>query len=104
MRWRVNDLLVLGALRAAHEKRIKIPQQLSVIGITDIRAASESYPALTSVAMPMREVARQAIDLLLGLINQTVPADPSPLIVLPSPSLLRMRESTAPPRKFKSRL
>jgi DNA-binding LacI/PurR family transcriptional regulator len=98
-----NDLLALGALRAAHEMRIKIPEQLSVIGITDIRAASESYPALTSVAVQTREVAAHAIDLLLGLIDQTIPADPPPLIITPSASQLRVRESTAPPRKSRSR-
>ena len=94
-----NDLLALGALRAAHEMRIPIPGQLSVIGITDIRAASESYPALTTVAVQTREVATYAIDLLLGLIDGSIPADPPPLLVIPSPPELKVRESTAPPAK-----
>jgi DNA-binding LacI/PurR family transcriptional regulator len=94
-----NDLLALGALRAAHEKGIRIPQQLSVIGITDIRAASESYPALTTVALQTREVAAQAVGLLIDLIEGTVSPDPPPLIIVPSPPELKVRESTAPPRR-----
>jgi DNA-binding LacI/PurR family transcriptional regulator len=72
---------------------------LSVIGITDIRAASESYPALTTVAVQTREVAIHAINLLLGLLDHSIPADPPPLIVTPSAPALVLRESTAAPRK-----
>ena len=94
-----NDLLALGALRAAHELRIRVPKQLSVMGLTDIRAASEAYPSLTTVAVHAAEVAARAIDLLLGLIDGSVPAAPTPFVVVDSPPSLVTRESTAAPRR-----
>ena len=93
-----NDLLAIGALRAAQEIGIPVPEELSVVGLTDIRAASESYPALTTVSVHSEEVAIQAIDLLLSLLDQSVPSTPHPFVIVDTPPSLVKRASTTRPR------
>ena len=90
-----NDLPALGAMHAAADLGRKVPHDLSVIGITDIRSARETRPALTTVAVPTEEAATLAVELLLELIAQ--PDQSPPLRVTTAPRLV-VRASTAPPR------
>ncbi|CAH2785354.1 MAG: Transcriptional regulator, LacI family [uncultured Paraburkholderia sp.] len=64
-----NDLPALGAMHAAADLGLSEPGDLSVIGITDIQLARESRPALTTVAVPIVEVAELAVSLLRELIE-----------------------------------
>ncbi|ADG18350.1 LacI family DNA-binding transcriptional regulator [Paraburkholderia atlantica] len=64
-----NDLPALGAMHAAADLGLRVPHDLSVIGITDIQLARESRPALTTVAVPTVEVAGLAVELLRELIE-----------------------------------
>ncbi len=89
-----NDLPALGAMHAAADLGLKVPEQLSVIGITDIQLARQSRPALSTVAVPTAEAAALAIGLLLELIAQ--PAGAAPVRVCSPPRLVQ-RASTAGP-------
>lgn len=96
-----NDLPALGALHAAADLGLAVPAQLSVIGITDIELASQSRPALSTVAVATRQAAEMAVDLLRQLIEAapgTHPAEPAPMRVTAPPRLV-VRASTAPPRR-----
>lgn len=88
----LNDVLALGALQASHTRRIRIPEQLSVVGFDDIAMASHASPPLTTVAQPKTQLgqtaARMVIDRLAG-------GEPPQAIRLPCE--LRIRGSTAPP-------
>ena len=44
-----NDLLAFGVMRAAHNARRRVPQQLAVVGIDDTKFARVFSPSLTSV-------------------------------------------------------
>lgn len=48
----VSDPMAIGALRAANERDIKIPQQLSLVGFDDIRFAEFMTPSLCTVHQP----------------------------------------------------
>lgn len=48
-----SDQLAFGALRAASEEGIAVPEQLSVVGLDDIPAAEASIPALTTIRQPL---------------------------------------------------
>jgi DNA-binding LacI/PurR family transcriptional regulator len=63
-----NDLPALGAMQAAADLGFDVPNRLSVVGITDIQLASESRPALTTVAVPTVEAAELGVALLRELI------------------------------------
>lgn len=86
-----NDLMAVGALQAAHEAKIKVPQELSLIGFDDLPVASMVSPPLSTIRHPRREIAARAFTCLQNLLQgQVVPAD-TPL----HPHLI-VRSSTAP--------
>jgi DNA-binding LacI/PurR family transcriptional regulator len=93
-----NDLLALGVLQAAHELRIRVPDELSVTGITGISATKLAWPSLTTVELPVAEIARTAIDLLVDLVERGRPGDAPFEVVSTAPALIA-RESTAPPAR-----
>ena len=55
-----NDLMAAGVLRAAAEKQVSVPADLSVIGFDDTPLAEQLTPALSSVQVPWAQMAREA--------------------------------------------
>lgn len=66
-----NDLLAIGAMQAAKENGIKIPDDLSVVGFDNTILASITDPPMTTVAQPIRAMGHQVVDLITEEINQT---------------------------------
>lgn len=64
-----NDILALGALQAAHDAQIPVPQALSIVGMDDIFSAATTTPPLTTLAKPKYEIGRKAAELLLQRIE-----------------------------------
>ncbi len=64
-----NDLMAIGALRAAYDLRLKVPSQLSIVGFDDIPEAAFTCPALTTVSQPKLDMGREGVAILLELIN-----------------------------------
>ncbi len=64
-----NDVLALAVLQVARANDIRVPEELSVIGMDDIFSASVSAPALTTVAKQRYENGRVAADKLLTLMQ-----------------------------------
>lgn len=60
-----NDLMAIGALRAAGEKGRRVPEDLAVVGFDDIELASYTNPPLTTVAQPKQEIGQRATQLLI---------------------------------------
>ncbi len=87
----VNDLLAFGVLNHAHERRIMVPEQLSVVGFDDIMMASYSAPGLTTVVQPKYNLGRTVADILLRRIQGN--RNPPERHVLPT--RLEIRQSTA---------
>ncbi|MFI6318248.1 LacI family DNA-binding transcriptional regulator [Nonomuraea sp. NPDC050556] len=86
-----HDILALGALEAARLAGRSVPGDLSVVGHDDIAEVRHTHPALTTVAIPSREMARQAATLLLHAIADGRP--PHGTLHLLQPSLI-IRSST----------
>lgn len=59
-----NDVLAVGAVMAAKQRGLKIPTDLSVIGFDDTLLCKITEPQLSSVSLPLKEMGRQAMDLL----------------------------------------
>ncbi|MGH1492888.1 MAG: LacI family DNA-binding transcriptional regulator [Acidimicrobiales bacterium] len=92
-----NDLLAMGALRAAAELGISVPDQLSVVGFDDIEAARLVNPALTTMKQPTETVGRLLVQRLLATVNAAPDEQPeSEAHMLITPELV-VRGSTAPP-------
>jgi len=86
-----NDLMALGAMRAAAEMGRSVPQALSVVGFDDIELSAYAYPSLTTVGCSIKELGREAGRALLERIENPQAALKE---VLLTPTLV-LRESTA---------
>ena len=64
-----NDLLALGALRASREMGIRVPLDLSLVGINDIPMVGLLDPPLTTARVPQREMGAIAARMLIGLLE-----------------------------------
>jgi len=65
----INDLLAIGALRAASDLGLRVPDDLSLVGYDDIPLSSYLTPRLTTSSKDMVEVGRKAVELLLARIQ-----------------------------------
>ncbi|MPV37136.1 LacI family DNA-binding transcriptional regulator [Georgenia subflava] len=85
-----NDLLAIGAIKAASELGLRVPEDLAVTGMDDTEIGQVYQPSLTSVSLHSSERGRRAAELMLRLLD-----DPqsSPTTVFVEPEL-RVREST----------
>jgi LacI family transcriptional regulator len=88
----LNDLMAIGALRAAAEAGCSIPQDLAVVGYDDLEIAHFTNPPLTTIAQPKKEIGAQAVNLLADRISQK-DRPPSRLVLPPE---LIVRRSTQP--------
>jgi LacI family transcriptional regulator len=61
-----NDLMALALLTVAHKQGIRVPEDLSIVGCDDIPSASMSWPPLTTIRLPLANMAAQAADMLLN--------------------------------------
>ena len=85
-----NDMTAIGVLRWAHETGMDVPGDLSVVGFDDIPMAALTFPPLTTVSVPTRELAERTVDaLVLRMQGKPVPEQ-----VVLSPKLM-VRRSTA---------
>jgi DNA-binding LacI/PurR family transcriptional regulator len=64
-----NNLMTLGALRAARDLQVSIPAQLALVGVDDPPWAEFVDPPITSLAQPVAAMARAAISILLSRLE-----------------------------------
>lgn len=88
-----NDILAIGALQAAHRMKIKVPEELSIIGIDGNDVAKHSYPRMTTVAHPRYRLGELSAEMLIDLINGK--EDQASLLIK---CTLQLNESTGPAR------
>jgi LacI family transcriptional regulator len=89
-----NDLQAYGVYRAAAERGLSVPDDLSVVGFDDVPLCQYVSPPLTTVRQPVTEMAREATRLLLSLAYRGVQPQ-RPKVELATS--LVVRASTAPP-------
>ncbi len=84
------DRLALGALLAAEARGVDVPHDLRIAGCTDSEAARQARPTLTALSLDPDRLGREALELLLTLIEDDEPAERHALI----PALVIPRAST----------
>ncbi|MEU6259408.1 LacI family DNA-binding transcriptional regulator [Streptomyces sp. NPDC047043] len=87
-----NDLVALGVIAGARRLGVRIPDDLSVVGIDDMPLAEAAHPALTSIAVPMERAGSLSLELLAQSMNHER-QEPRTLRL---PTQLVVRESTGP--------
>jgi LacI family transcriptional regulator len=88
----LNDLLAIGAIRAASDLGLRVPADVSVVGYDDIPLASYLTPRLTTSSKDMVKVGREAAKMLLARILD--PDRPHQRVAVQARFIIR--ESTGP--------
>ena len=65
-----NDLTAIGVLHRAYDGRIRVPDDLSVVGFDDIVFSEFTQPSLTTVAVPRAEIGNVAFEALWAMITE----------------------------------
>jgi DNA-binding LacI/PurR family transcriptional regulator len=89
----ISNMMTLGALFAVRELKMKVPHELSIVGIDDLEFAALIEPAPTVVVTTIVAMSRRAIEILLRQI--TTKEAPTGKWEIHQPRLL-VRDSTRP--------
>jgi DNA-binding LacI/PurR family transcriptional regulator len=90
-----NDQMALGVMLALKERGLRIPQDVSVVGVDDIPEAAYLDPPLTTLSNDFEGQGRAAVAHLLARIERTVLM---PVAVMPPALIVRRSSGPAPMR------
>ena len=65
-----SDVMAVGAIRALHEKGLRVPEDVSVMGFDGLAVGSFLIPQLSSVKQPARVMARRSVEILISQIEE----------------------------------
>ena len=89
-----NDEMAIGVMKAARDRGLDVPRDLSIVGFDDLPMASRVWPNLTTVRLPIRDMGRMAAEKLTARSRGLDPAT----LVQPEVDPSRVvRDSTAAP-------
>lgn len=63
-----NDLMAMGAICAASKRRLRIPEDVAIVGCDDIALAAFTNPSLTTVRLPKHQIGSAAVNMLVSRI------------------------------------
>jgi DNA-binding LacI/PurR family transcriptional regulator len=86
-----NDKMAIGALRCLKERNLRVPEDISVMGVDDVPAAAFSIPGLTTIRHDLFNIGSLSVDAALDLFNEKC-AHVRKIL----PVKLIVRESTGP--------
>ena len=92
-----NDVMAIGALLAAREAGLRVPDDVSIAGFDGIPMAEVVDPPLTTVQQPIYELGRKLADVILTLLEAERRKE-APVLQEIVPCRLVVRGSTAPLR------
>ena len=72
-----NDIIAHGVLYACHANGLRVPEEISVVGIGDFRGSAHMEPGLTTVRIPARQIGRLAADAIVDMSETRRPPDPA---------------------------
>ncbi len=90
-----NNLMTVGALRALHDMRVRVPHEVSIVGFDDLQLAELLSPPLTVIDRPMEAQGALAMRLLLNRLDGR--SETPRRIVLDTRLVIR-ESCAAPPR------
>ncbi len=61
----MSDVTAIGAMHAARELRVRVPDDVSMVGFDDIEIAQYTDPPLTTIHQPIHRKGEEAVRLLL---------------------------------------
>ena len=92
----VNDMMALGLMAGFREHGLSVPEDVSVVGIDDVFLAALMQPALTSVRLPVPDMAKTIVERVMSRLADR--ALPTGEFMFP-PSLMKRASVAAPKRQ-----
>jgi LacI family transcriptional regulator len=89
-----NDLTAIGAMRAAYDKGLRIPDDISIAGCDDIEMSDIVYPPLTTLRISRTEYAGMLFEALRETAKDL--SKPGPQFRLPMSLVVRRSTGPAP--------
>ena len=83
-----------GAIRALQERGLRVPDDVSVLGMDDLEIAEMVTPPLTTIHYPIKELVERAMELLISQISNRESRSET---ILLEPSLTIRRSTTRCP-------
>jgi LacI family transcriptional regulator len=83
--------MAIGAMRAVDEAGLRVPEDISIVGMDDIEVAAFQVPPLTTVRQPCAELATLGVQFLLDILAGKELAQTQMVI---EPSLIVRRSTT----------
>lgn len=90
----VSDRAAFGAMEAIKDAGLRIPDDISIVGIDDVRDSAYSFPPLTTYRVPKYDLGRTAVSILHRLLTQP-DLPPARTVLL---GQIEIRQSTCPAR------
>lgn len=88
-----SDESAIGVMDFARQRKMRIPDDLSVVGFDDIRFSQYLTPPLTTIGQPMQDIGRETVRLLLEILREN--KKPASVTL---PHRFMIRGSTGAPR------
>ncbi len=93
--WAQNDLMAVGAMNVFARANLRMPEDISVVGMDNISSAEMILPALTTIVQPFQEMCHRAVGLILAMKSGDKLKE-NRIILAPD---IIIRESTSAPRE-----
>jgi LacI family transcriptional regulator len=85
-----NNFIAIGVLHALEEMKVRVPEDVAVVGFDDLPPAMVTFPFLTVAAQPAHEIGRRSVAMLLErLSGGRGPKQPYQEVVLPTQLVVR---------------
>lgn len=84
-----NDAMAIGAISVFEDNGFRVPADISVLGFDDVLLSQYSRPKLTTLNYPIQEMAKNAANLALSILDNKIPVPKNRKYI---PSLIK-RES-----------
>jgi LacI family transcriptional regulator len=91
-----TDWMAFGAIDAALDAGLRVPEDISIMGLDDLMFSAHLRPPLTTVAVPKNQLAREAVNLLFKQIDGEKEIAETPLV---QPHLVVRQSTTHPPEQ-----
>jgi LacI family transcriptional regulator len=86
----------LGVLAEIHARQYKVPDDISIVALHDVWYADATWPPITTVRMPLRELGRSAVAALHALERDPEQPPKHRVITDPAPELVVRASTTSP--------
>ncbi len=88
----ISDLIAIGAIKQLKKNKLRVPEDIAVIGFDNNRIANMYDPSLTTIAQPRYDIGKKAMELMIKRIKGNLTSNP----IIKLQHELIIRDSTLP--------